>query len=435
MDNSPVYENFMNKMAAMQSKPKINATTMKIGGGITLEKRVSNNERKITAIKNIFKAQKIDIGEKIKPSSNTNELLTQTNENLVRIKEQLERDFFGREEFEKRKLAFDKQQSLIEKRSEREEEIETFKKNNKFVKEASKKIIKPFTSIFQQLKELGAILGTGLLINNAFKFFQDPEKRKAFTDGIKAVFDWTTENWKKIVAGAGIIVGLKLGATLLSITGTIGGLLTFLGNPLFLVGAGILIAAASQGFGRSQKAVVAQLEAMGGVTEENRKILLNSYRRIRGEIGSLNPNAAEIDARIKFLETGDYSYDGVNLNFDFGLPFYYKMGQNGGFSLQRPEFHDGGYVNSTGTVHQGEFVLNKEAVKNIGIDKLMAMNMGESMVDVNVLDSIDLRQFKTQKETSLISATSVTPVNPINSNNSYMTETPILFGFNDLVYT
>ena len=53
MDNSPVYENFMNKMAAMQSKPKMNATTMKIGG-IGLEKRVANNERKITAIKNIF---------------------------------------------------------------------------------------------------------------------------------------------------------------------------------------------------------------------------------------------------------------------------------------------------------------------------------------------------------------------------------------------
>ena len=53
MDKSPAYENFMNKMASMQgqSKPKMTATTMKIGGN-GLEKRVANNERKITAIKN-----------------------------------------------------------------------------------------------------------------------------------------------------------------------------------------------------------------------------------------------------------------------------------------------------------------------------------------------------------------------------------------------
>ena len=54
MDKSPALENFMNKMAVMQGKgqPKMSATTMKIGSG-GLEKRIANNERKITAIKNI----------------------------------------------------------------------------------------------------------------------------------------------------------------------------------------------------------------------------------------------------------------------------------------------------------------------------------------------------------------------------------------------
>ena len=66
MDNSPAYENFMNKMSTMNSGPKIKVTSMKIGG---LEGRVANNERKITAIKNIFKAQKIDIGKKISPNN------------------------------------------------------------------------------------------------------------------------------------------------------------------------------------------------------------------------------------------------------------------------------------------------------------------------------------------------------------------------------
>ena len=61
MDKSPELENFMNEMAVMQGKgqPKMSATTMKIGSG-GLEKRIANNERKITAIKNIFKSQKIE---------------------------------------------------------------------------------------------------------------------------------------------------------------------------------------------------------------------------------------------------------------------------------------------------------------------------------------------------------------------------------------
>ena len=71
---SPVFENFENKMAAMRGKPKINRSTMKIGGGLGLEGRVANNEKKITVLKNIFKAQRQEIGEKITPKVNTLEL-------------------------------------------------------------------------------------------------------------------------------------------------------------------------------------------------------------------------------------------------------------------------------------------------------------------------------------------------------------------------
>ena len=35
----------------MQGKPKINRSTMKIGGGLGLEGRVANNEKKITVLK------------------------------------------------------------------------------------------------------------------------------------------------------------------------------------------------------------------------------------------------------------------------------------------------------------------------------------------------------------------------------------------------
>ena len=94
---SPVFENFENKMAAMRGKPKINRSTMKIGGGLGLEGRVANNEKKITVLKNIFKAQRQEIGEKITPKVNTLELsLNETSEILGVITEKLSLDMSQR---------------------------------------------------------------------------------------------------------------------------------------------------------------------------------------------------------------------------------------------------------------------------------------------------------------------------------------------------
>ena len=81
--------------------PKINKSTFKIGSG-DLGMRVANNERKITTLKNIFKAQKDEIGEKITPKINVlEESLIRTNEILTDVAAQLEQDFSGRLQAEK----------------------------------------------------------------------------------------------------------------------------------------------------------------------------------------------------------------------------------------------------------------------------------------------------------------------------------------------
>ena len=99
--SSPVFENFENKMAAMSGRPKINKSTFKIGSG-DLGMRVANNERKITTLKNIFKAQKVEIGEKITPKVNVlEESLIRTNEVLGNIALQLNNDFSRRLQAEK----------------------------------------------------------------------------------------------------------------------------------------------------------------------------------------------------------------------------------------------------------------------------------------------------------------------------------------------
>ena len=50
-------------------------------------------------------------------------------------------------------------------------------------------------------------------------------------------------------------------------------------------------------------------------------------------------------------------------------------------------------------------------------------------------DPIDVRVNKIVKDINNLPATVVARVNSTNISNSYMKEVPVLFGFNDLVYT
>ena len=121
MDKSPAYENFMNKMASMQGqgKPKMSATTMKIGSG-SLEKRVANNENKISILKNIFKTQRQEIGEKITPKVNTlEESLINTTQILGVISEKLQLDMDQRLKAQKDAFENQRKLNLLDKRNKK----------------------------------------------------------------------------------------------------------------------------------------------------------------------------------------------------------------------------------------------------------------------------------------------------------------------------
>ena len=104
-ESSPVFENFSNKMSAMNSRPKINRTTFNIGANV-LEKKVANNSRKITIIKSILKNQKVDIGEKLTTpepdkSAEVSKELASVNSTLMSIGNILSADFTNRIAIEK----------------------------------------------------------------------------------------------------------------------------------------------------------------------------------------------------------------------------------------------------------------------------------------------------------------------------------------------
>ena len=176
---SPVFENFENKMAAMSGGPKINRSTFKIGSPNLME-RVANNEKKITTLKNIFKAQRIQIGEKLTPKVNVlEESLIRTNEIITDVAAQLEKDFSQRLDAQKDLIEKERQNKLDNKRQDKEGRIEAVKVA-KFVKSTASTVTKPFKNIFDKILDFGKLFLLGVGVNASLKWLSNPENLLKF---------------------------------------------------------------------------------------------------------------------------------------------------------------------------------------------------------------------------------------------------------------
>ena len=174
--------------------PKIKKDTFKIGSG-NLVSRVANNEKKITTLKNIFKAQRIEIGEKITPKVSNLELsLNETTNILKLVTEKLSIDMSQRLADQKALFDTQRKQNLDEKRENEENQLEERVKSQKIGTKISKQVLKPFGNIFDKLLNLAGILGTGILTNNFLKSLED----KDFVGKLTNIFNWTKENWKAL---------------------------------------------------------------------------------------------------------------------------------------------------------------------------------------------------------------------------------------------
>ena len=179
--SSPVFENFMNKMSTMQGqgRPKMNRSTFKIGSG-GLETRVANNEKKITTLKNIFKAQRVQIGEKLTPKVNVlEESLIRTNAIITDVAAQLEKDFSQRLDAQKVLLEKERQNKLDNKREDKEGRIEAVKVA-KFVKSTASTVTKPFKNIFDKILDFGKLFLLGTGVNAALSWLANPENLLKF---------------------------------------------------------------------------------------------------------------------------------------------------------------------------------------------------------------------------------------------------------------
>tara|TARA_B000000557_G_scaffold135715_1_gene110145 strand:+ start:1529 stop:2791 length:1263 start_codon:yes stop_codon:yes gene_type:complete len=419
MDRSPAFENFMNKMATMQGqgKPKMSATSMKIGSG-GLESRVANNEKKITILKNIFKVQRQEIGEKITPKvSNLEQSLLETTNILGEITQKLQLDYSQR--LEEQKNLFDQQRkdNLDKKRDDKEEKLETVKKS-KISKKLASVISKPFGNIFDKLLNLAGILGGGILGTNFLKRLNNPE----FLKRIEGIFNWTTENWKAIAIGAGVIgTILAAGAIANFISGAslVFGILT---NPIFLAVVGVI--AASYLFKKSSEAKKELTrEGLTGFAEEN----------------NLEVNEKLIDLTSEFqltdipqIRSGDNvsPFSGFNPTI-FSQPSFgnrmldYFALTNIIPNLFRNNNEEEQIIPNANLV---QLVRDKDELRKLFVEK-----GGETFIE---LPDIDLTDVPINKIGGLSgdAATSVPKISSVNFGNSYMTETPELFGFASVIY-
>ncbi len=215
-ESSPVYENFMNKMSAMTSRPKINRTTFNIGANV-LEKKVANNSRKITIIKSILKNQKIDIGEKLttpEPDKSTevSKELASINSTLVSIGNILSTDFANRIAIEKGQNKLLKAEKQRRRRSLAESGIEGVKKIGKGLGKITSPIREGGSNILKAL----SLLGLGVAGNLAFKFLSSDFGQEK----IGEFFNFLKDNWKWML---GTIIGvggaLALGGIISGISG------------------------------------------------------------------------------------------------------------------------------------------------------------------------------------------------------------------------
>ena len=439
MDKSPALENFMNKMAVMQGKgqPKMSATTMKIGSG-GLEKRIANNERKITAIKNIFKSQKIDIGDKLSPSKITIETLQeQVNENnklLIKLGDAMSLDYNQRLKEEKKKTKVEREKLLAKKRRDKEAAIETRKKFTKLIGTTLSGAAAPFKNIFSKIFDFFKLIVTGTAINSAMEWYKDDGNKKK----VENFFNFLKENANTILLIIGAIVAVDIAMKLAGVVLAAKALVGIVFNPAFLTIVAVIAAfygLAKLGEQLGKPAFNADMQNLN--LKENQ--LYEDYvERFKKDFGR-DPNPkeklqlysdAKVDAQKYFAMEknqtnikGDGRIDGGNNNPYNLFPNTNIMGEGNTGKVLR----NGGYTGSEGgTVHPREFVLKEEAVDRIGLAKLYAMNNGKIDGNVKVTVIIAPTEYIDNpidpNNTTELSATSVLSVPFGDRKNKYNTE-------------
>ena len=134
-----------------------------------------------------------------------NSTLVETNRILIEIQKQLSIDFAARSAEKKQALAASRASVQKRRIGAKEKGIEEPNKINQVIGKAFSKVTAPAKSIFDKILQFFSILLTGILVNTAWKWLQDPANREK----VGKFFSFIAEHWRWIVRV--LVLGKLLG--------------------------------------------------------------------------------------------------------------------------------------------------------------------------------------------------------------------------------
>ena len=302
-----------------KSNSKIDPKKFLGKGGGDLAKRVGNNERKITLLKNILQAQKVDIGEKLKFGGGLEDSIQTITDSVTSISETL----LKQQELDKGQEDDDRIANQQKKRNLKEKLVEGGKGIGEGIKNQAQKAIVPIQSAFDKIKEWLIKLFAAKAVMELLKWFGDPANQEKVSSIFRFIKDW----WPSILTALLLFAGSMLGP------------------------GGIILAVSALVIGFIPK-ITNAIKSLLGFTQETNQAAAqgeseaNKISKDKGEDPDMNPGDAP--------EPGTQAPIGMN---------------------------QGGQVPGSGNkdtvpamLTPGEFVMSKDAVNAWGMDTLAGMN-------------------------------------------------------------
>tara|TARA_B100000886_G_scaffold79123_1_gene51322 strand:+ start:4431 stop:5891 length:1461 start_codon:yes stop_codon:yes gene_type:complete len=304
---------------AVKNTPKINVTKlMDMGMGDAAEvtpKRGRGRPKKLQTLaevqadinlKEFKKAQKkLDAAKLMnKNAKGTEKILMQSNMILADIAKIISTDLAVEQEKEKEEIDKLREEQNKGKVSKDEKSVESSgKKVASGLKKTSMKALQPVANMFDNLKNLAATLGIGILGNAAFEFIRNPEN----SEKIAKFFGFIQKNAKFILAGMGILAALPLISTLGGVIGAIkiafSGLAFVMANPVILGAIALIGAPIGLAIGAGKLAEFIERKVEGGsafvdAQDQLDQQLKDAGMDSKGRIGYTNK-------RGRFIKKGD----------------------------------------------------------------------------------------------------------------------------------
>ena len=302
-----------------KSNSKIDPKKFLGKGGGDLAKRVGNNERKITLLKNILQAQKVDIGEKLKFGGGLEDSIQTITDSVTSISQTL----LDQQELDKGQEDDDRIANQQKKRNLKEKLVEGGKGIGEGIKNQAQKAIVPIQSAFDKIKEWLIKLFAAKAVMELLKWFGDPANQEKVSSIFRFIKDW----WPSILTALLLFAGSMLGP------------------------GGIILAVSALVIGFIPK-ITNAIKSLLGFTQETNQAAAqgeseaNKISKDKGEDPDMNPGDAP--------EPGTQAPIGMN---------------------------QGGQVPGSGNkdtvpamLTPGEFVMSKDAVNQWGMDTLAGMN-------------------------------------------------------------